>query len=136
MRGFTLIEVLIALIVVAIGFGVFISVQGYLAQQALDYKEEIQSSEMASNIVTLVESVDSGFKQFKGSLAELFTMFKIPEKITVQHDLGKVFVEVSKDKTQMMFADTIIDVDLIVVEITMGSGRSFNYEFIQSPSGN
>lgn len=135
MKGFTLIEVIIALIVVAVGFGVFISVQAYLARQTLDYKEEIESSEVANSIVTLFENIEPGFKQFNGTFGELLIRFKIPDKTIVRSNLSKILVNISKDKRQMMFSDQVVDLDVILIEITTGSGREFFYEFIQRPTG-
>ncbi|MCS6961386.1 MAG: hypothetical protein NZT61_02635 [Deltaproteobacteria bacterium] len=130
MKGLTLAEVLIALIVAIIGYGVFVSAQGFLVKQTLDTSDIIMASRLVSDIYVLYETIEPEKIEFEGTAKDFFAKFRLPEKILSDHDFDSFTVEIFQDSKPVNLKQEI-QVPILNFEITSKNGRLFTYKVVR-----
>lgn len=132
--GFTLIEVLIALIILIIGFGVFTGVQSFLASQMLNTAEEITTSKIALDILNIMDASEQTIGEFKGSLRDLLIRLRIPKQYLEGLNFEEIQIEFIKRSLELALQKKI-NAQILDLKITLPSGFSKNYSlFVRDDS--
>ncbi len=126
-KGFTLAEILVALIVLIFGFGVFISIQSFLVNQTLSFSEEVEASRVALDIFNLTDVAPWIVKDFKGSLKDFYKKFNIPENLLSGLNSELIQISLRGHDYESVIQQKKVQFKYLNLTITMPSGFTKEY---------
>ncbi|MCS6892970.1 MAG: prepilin-type N-terminal cleavage/methylation domain-containing protein [Deltaproteobacteria bacterium] len=129
MKGFTLLEVLVSLIVVLIGFSILISTQSFLVSQSINNLDIIRASKIASEISFLLTAADSRVEKFDGNYAEFLQKFRVPPRLLELFDFNQVSIALELQVKPLPY-EKEINAEIYDISITFPSGKAFKYHFL------